>query len=74
MGKKKSFLEKEILKIALFDMKPCCLEDRQGKYLLYCDLEFHKGFVGKDVAKECVRRKCGHYTIYREDKSGEVIE
>lgn len=69
MSKDKSKLEKDILKVVLFDIKPIVLEDKRGRYFLYCNFDFHKGFVGKEMAKECMKRNCSHYTIFREEEN-----
>lgn len=65
MAKKKSKLD-----IILLDINQCCLKDEAGEYFLYCNYHCHKGFVRKDKAKECMNKKCWHYTIYREGEMG----
>jgi hypothetical protein len=60
--------KKSRLEIILFDINQCCLKDGEGKYFLYCNYKYHKGFVRKDKAKECMKKECWHYTIYREEE------
>ncbi len=46
------------------------LEDDQGKYIPYCNYQWHKGIV-RDI-NVCETRKCRHYQKYRlELKSGD---
>lgn len=54
----------------LLDIDSYCLEDKNGKFFLFCNYHKHKGYVKKYEAIECIKRECWHYEIKGENELG----
>ncbi|MCL5018309.1 MAG: hypothetical protein M1416_00890 [Candidatus Pacearchaeota archaeon] len=44
--------------------------DKIGKYISFCDCGFHRGILGRNSEKHCIKINCPHYQVFREDKDG----